>query len=151
MKTNGALVVIGDNYCTSLSCFSSNSVQVVEPLNCELIVISHVYHVIFLSSTPTKGGIENPAFDRNNDSLFDELASAGNDIIGDVDDGADLLGKAPCAVMVYILAHVFINPVFLYLSCLTCLLLCFAGLNILTDEFSGVYRRVSSSLSSPCP
>lgn len=44
------------------------------------------------TSTPTQGGIENPAFDRNNDSLFDELASAGNDIIGDMDDGADLLG-----------------------------------------------------------
>ncbi|XP_032430497.1 C-Jun-amino-terminal kinase-interacting protein 4 isoform X3 [Xiphophorus hellerii] len=44
------------------------------------------------TSTPTKGGIENPAFDRNNDSLFDELASAGNDMIGDVDEGADLLG-----------------------------------------------------------
>uniref|UniRef100_A0A3Q2QVL1 C-Jun-amino-terminal kinase-interacting protein 4 n=1 Tax=Fundulus heteroclitus TaxID=8078 RepID=A0A3Q2QVL1_FUNHE len=44
------------------------------------------------TSTPTKGGIENPAFDRNNDSLFDELASAGNDLIGDMDEGADLLG-----------------------------------------------------------
>ncbi|MED6237015.1 hypothetical protein ATANTOWER_017697, partial [Ataeniobius toweri] len=45
------------------------------------------------TSTPTKGGIENPAFDRNNDSLFEELqASAGNDLIGDVDEGADLLG-----------------------------------------------------------
>uniref|UniRef100_A0A3B3X6V3 RH1 domain-containing protein n=1 Tax=Poecilia mexicana TaxID=48701 RepID=A0A3B3X6V3_9TELE len=44
------------------------------------------------TSTPTKGGIENPAFGRNNDSLFDELASAGNDMIGDVDEGADLLG-----------------------------------------------------------
>ncbi|XP_038127594.1 C-Jun-amino-terminal kinase-interacting protein 4-like isoform X3 [Cyprinodon tularosa] len=44
------------------------------------------------TSTPTIGGIENPAFGRNNDSLFDELASAGNDTIGDVDEGADLLG-----------------------------------------------------------
>ncbi|KAL6102779.1 spag9 [Pungitius sinensis] len=42
-------------------------------------------------STPTKG-IENMAFDRNTESLFEELSSAGNDIIGDVDDGADLLG-----------------------------------------------------------
>ncbi|KAM8843811.1 sperm associated antigen 9a isoform 2-T2 [Spinachia spinachia] len=41
-------------------------------------------------STPTKG-IENMAFDRNTESLFEELSSAGNDIIGDVDDGADLL------------------------------------------------------------
>uniref|UniRef100_A0A7N6AEF7 C-Jun-amino-terminal kinase-interacting protein 4 n=1 Tax=Anabas testudineus TaxID=64144 RepID=A0A7N6AEF7_ANATE len=44
------------------------------------------------SSTPTKGGIENLAFDRNTDSLFEELSSAGNDLIGDVDEGADLLG-----------------------------------------------------------
>ncbi|XP_067286848.1 C-Jun-amino-terminal kinase-interacting protein 4 isoform X2 [Pseudorasbora parva] len=43
------------------------------------------------SSTPTKG-IENLAFDRNTDSLFEELSSAGNDLIGDVDEGADLLG-----------------------------------------------------------
>ncbi|XP_057213947.1 C-Jun-amino-terminal kinase-interacting protein 4 isoform X3 [Triplophysa rosa] len=42
------------------------------------------------SSTPTKG-IENMAFDRNTDSLFEELSTAGNDLIGDVDDGADLL------------------------------------------------------------
>nr|XP_057918016.1 C-Jun-amino-terminal kinase-interacting protein 4 isoform X2 [Doryrhamphus excisus] len=44
------------------------------------------------TSTPTKGGIENLAFDRNTDSLFEELSSAGNDYIGDVDEGADLLG-----------------------------------------------------------
>ncbi|XP_026170699.1 C-Jun-amino-terminal kinase-interacting protein 4 isoform X4 [Mastacembelus armatus] len=44
------------------------------------------------TSTPTKGGIENLAFDRNTDSLFEELSSAGNDLIGDVDEGADLLG-----------------------------------------------------------
>uniref|UniRef100_A0A671Q4A7 C-Jun-amino-terminal kinase-interacting protein 4 n=1 Tax=Sinocyclocheilus anshuiensis TaxID=1608454 RepID=A0A671Q4A7_9TELE len=44
------------------------------------------------SSTPTKG-IENMAFDRNTDSLFEELSSAGTDLIGDVDEGADLLGK----------------------------------------------------------
>ncbi|XP_051770256.1 C-Jun-amino-terminal kinase-interacting protein 4 [Ctenopharyngodon idella] len=43
------------------------------------------------TSTPTKG-IENMAFDRNTDSLFEELSSAGNDLIGDVDEGADLLG-----------------------------------------------------------
>lgn len=46
----------------------------------------------FVSSTPTKG-IENMAFDRNTDSLFEELSSAGTDLIGDVDEGADLLGK----------------------------------------------------------
>nr|XP_054604935.1 C-Jun-amino-terminal kinase-interacting protein 4 isoform X2 [Nothobranchius furzeri] len=44
------------------------------------------------TSTPTKGGIENLAFNRNTDSLFEELSSAGNDLIGDVDEGADLLG-----------------------------------------------------------
>uniref|UniRef100_A0A3Q2PJY8 C-Jun-amino-terminal kinase-interacting protein 4 n=1 Tax=Fundulus heteroclitus TaxID=8078 RepID=A0A3Q2PJY8_FUNHE len=41
-------------------------------------------------STPTKG-IENLAFDRNTDSLFEELSSAGTGLIGDVDEGADLL------------------------------------------------------------
>ncbi|XP_055008862.1 LOW QUALITY PROTEIN: sperm associated antigen 9a [Boleophthalmus pectinirostris] len=41
-------------------------------------------------STPTKG-IENKAFDRNTDSLFEELSSAGTGLIGDVDEGADLL------------------------------------------------------------
>ncbi|XP_071062909.1 C-Jun-amino-terminal kinase-interacting protein 4 isoform X4 [Pseudochaenichthys georgianus] len=44
------------------------------------------------TSTPTKGGIENLAFDRNTDSLFEELSSAGNDMIADVDEGADMLG-----------------------------------------------------------
>lgn len=50
-----------------------------------------------LSSTPTKGvGIENMAFDRNTESLFAELSSAGPDTeidIADMDEGADLLGK----------------------------------------------------------
>ncbi|XP_075701255.1 C-Jun-amino-terminal kinase-interacting protein 4 isoform X2 [Rhinoderma darwinii] len=44
-----------------------------------------------LTSTPSKG-IENIAFDRNTESLFEELSSAGTDLIGDVDEGADLLG-----------------------------------------------------------
>lgn len=43
------------------------------------------------TSTPTKG-IENKAFDRNTDSLFEELSSTGTGVIGDVDEGADLLG-----------------------------------------------------------
>ncbi|XP_053367114.1 C-Jun-amino-terminal kinase-interacting protein 4 isoform X1 [Clarias gariepinus] len=43
------------------------------------------------SSTPTKA-MENVVFDRNTDSLFEELSSAGTDLIGDVDEGADLLG-----------------------------------------------------------
>uniref|UniRef100_A0A8C2UKI3 Sperm associated antigen 9 n=1 Tax=Coturnix japonica TaxID=93934 RepID=A0A8C2UKI3_COTJA len=38
------------------------------------------------SSTPTKG-IENKAFDRNTESLFEELSSAGSGLIGDVDEG----------------------------------------------------------------
>ncbi|XP_029293271.1 sperm associated antigen 9a isoform X6 [Cottoperca gobio] len=41
-------------------------------------------------STPTQG-IENLAFDRNTESLFEELSCAGTGIIGDVDEGADLL------------------------------------------------------------
>ncbi|KAJ3608515.1 hypothetical protein NHX12_025562 [Muraenolepis orangiensis] len=44
------------------------------------------------TSTPTKGGGESLAFDRNTESLFEELSSAGNDLIGDMDEGADLLG-----------------------------------------------------------
>ncbi|XP_075034219.1 C-Jun-amino-terminal kinase-interacting protein 4 isoform X2 [Mixophyes fleayi] len=44
-----------------------------------------------VTSTPSKG-IENQAFDRNTESLFEELSSAGTDLIGDVDEGADLLG-----------------------------------------------------------
>lgn len=32
------------------------------------------------------------AFDRNTDSLFEEVSSAGTGLIGDVDEGADLLG-----------------------------------------------------------
>lgn len=55
-------------------------------------------------STPTKGGIENLAFNRNTDSLFEELSSAGNDLIGDVDDGADLLGKKPHSHHIIILS-----------------------------------------------
>jgi NAD(P)H-nitrite reductase large subunit len=47
--------------------------------------------LVLLHSTPTKG-IENKAFDRNTESLFEELSSAGSGLIGDVDEGADLLG-----------------------------------------------------------
>uniref|UniRef100_A0AAY4EWW1 C-Jun-amino-terminal kinase-interacting protein 4 n=1 Tax=Denticeps clupeoides TaxID=299321 RepID=A0AAY4EWW1_9TELE len=38
------------------------------------------------------GDLVNLAFDRNTESLFEELSSAGTDLIGDVDEGADLLG-----------------------------------------------------------
>uniref|UniRef100_A0ACB8EKQ6 C-Jun-amino-terminal kinase-interacting protein 4 n=1 Tax=Sphaerodactylus townsendi TaxID=933632 RepID=A0ACB8EKQ6_9SAUR len=54
------------------------------------------------SSTPTKG-IENKAFDRNTESLFEELSSAGSGLIGDVDEGADLLEmKQNCSVQLFI-------------------------------------------------
>lgn len=67
-----------------------------------------------LSSTPTKGGIENLAFDRNTDSLFEELSSAGNDMIGDVDEGADLLGKKPHHGTVWY-QHIFtVSPVWIF-------------------------------------
>lgn len=59
------------------------------------IIFSPSLYLNCPSSTPSKGGIENLAFDRNTDSLFEELSSAGNDLIGDVDEGADLLGKKP--------------------------------------------------------
>ncbi len=54
--------------------------------------VLYPFFIWFVSSTPTKG-IENMAFDRNTESLFEELSSAGTDLIGDVDEGADLLGK----------------------------------------------------------
>ncbi|KAM7371215.1 hypothetical protein PAMP_010704 [Pampus punctatissimus] len=98
------------------------------------------------TSTPNKAGIENLAFDRNTDSLFEELSSAGNDLIGDVDDGADLLGKKLHTLITesYSLVTVsaFINclsppvvfsePSFLWLS----------GFIVITDEFSGMGREV---------
>lgn len=58
-----------------------------------LLNIFSFFAAFFFTSTPAKGGIENLAFDRNTDSLFEELSSAGNDLIGDVDEGADLLGR----------------------------------------------------------
>lgn len=62
-------------------------------LRCENVFFL-LFHVCLnsLNSTPTKG-IENKAFDRNTESLFEELSSAGSGLIGDVDEGADLLGK----------------------------------------------------------
>ncbi|KAG8506341.1 C-Jun-amino-terminal kinase-interacting protein 3, partial [Galemys pyrenaicus] len=42
-------------------------------------------------SSPTQG-IVNKAFGINTDSLYHELSSAGSEAIGDVDEGADLLG-----------------------------------------------------------
>ncbi|XP_067859916.1 C-Jun-amino-terminal kinase-interacting protein 4-like isoform X2 [Heptranchias perlo] len=43
------------------------------------------------TSTPTQG-IENKAFDRNTESIFDELSQSASELIGDVDEGANLLG-----------------------------------------------------------
>ncbi|CAM9654366.1 unnamed protein product [Lampetra fluviatilis] len=43
------------------------------------------------TSTPTQG-IVNKAFGINTDSLYKELSTAGSEVIGDVDEGADLLG-----------------------------------------------------------
>eukprot|EP00062_Callorhinchus_milii_P022838 gi/632981041/ref/XP_007907372.1/ PREDICTED: C-Jun-amino-terminal kinase-interacting protein 4 isoform X5 [Callorhinchus milii] len=43
------------------------------------------------ASTPTKG-IENKAFSRNTESIFDELSQSASELIGDVDEGANLLG-----------------------------------------------------------
>ncbi|XP_048449292.1 C-Jun-amino-terminal kinase-interacting protein 4-like, partial [Rhincodon typus] len=42
------------------------------------------------TSTPTQG-IENKAFDRNTESIFDELSQSASELIGDVDEGANLL------------------------------------------------------------
>lgn len=42
--------------------------------------------------SPTQG-IVNKAFGINTDSLYHELSTAGSEVIGDVDEGADLLGK----------------------------------------------------------
>ncbi|XP_064218371.1 C-Jun-amino-terminal kinase-interacting protein 3 isoform X9 [Aotus nancymaae] len=43
-------------------------------------------------SSPTQG-IVNKAFGINTDSLYHELSTAGSEVIGDVDEGADLLGE----------------------------------------------------------
>nr|XP_027796624.1 C-Jun-amino-terminal kinase-interacting protein 3 isoform X16 [Marmota flaviventris] len=44
------------------------------------------------NSSPTQG-IVNKAFGINTDSLYHELSTAGSEVIGDVDEGADLLGE----------------------------------------------------------
>uniref|UniRef100_A0A8C9JC52 Mitogen-activated protein kinase 8 interacting protein 3 n=1 Tax=Panthera tigris altaica TaxID=74533 RepID=A0A8C9JC52_PANTA len=43
-------------------------------------------------NSPTQG-IVNKAFGINTDSLYHELSTAGSEVIGDVDEGADLLGN----------------------------------------------------------
>lgn len=45
-----------------------------------------------MGNSPTQG-IVNKAFGINTDSLYHELSTAGSEVIGDVDEGADLLGK----------------------------------------------------------
>ncbi|XP_042636708.1 C-Jun-amino-terminal kinase-interacting protein 3 [Orycteropus afer afer] len=44
-------------------------------------------------NSPTQG-IVNKAFGINTDSLYHELSTAGSEVIGDVDEGADLLGES---------------------------------------------------------
>ena len=64
---------------------------------CSFCTVKNIFDIsvdlvlFLLPSTPTKG-IENKAFDRNTESLFEELSSAGSGLIGNVDEGADLLG-----------------------------------------------------------
>uniref|UniRef100_A0A8C2RW80 RH2 domain-containing protein n=1 Tax=Capra hircus TaxID=9925 RepID=A0A8C2RW80_CAPHI len=48
-------------------------------------------------SSPTQG-IVNKAFGINTDSLYHELSTAGSEVIGDVDEGADLLGTCDNSV-----------------------------------------------------
>uniref|UniRef100_A0A7N6A088 C-Jun-amino-terminal kinase-interacting protein 4 n=1 Tax=Anabas testudineus TaxID=64144 RepID=A0A7N6A088_ANATE len=55
-------------------------------------LLSQMVQIKIYFSDYNKTCIENMAFDRNTDSLFDELSSAGTGLIGDVDEGADLLG-----------------------------------------------------------
>lgn len=43
-------------------------------------------------NSPTQG-IVDKAFGINTDSLYHELSTAGSEVIGDVDEGADLLGE----------------------------------------------------------
>uniref|UniRef100_A0A8C7C5Q5 Mitogen-activated protein kinase 8 interacting protein 3 n=1 Tax=Neovison vison TaxID=452646 RepID=A0A8C7C5Q5_NEOVI len=45
-----------------------------------------------MGNSPTQG-IVNKAFGINTDSLYHELSTAGSEVIGDVDEGADLLGS----------------------------------------------------------
>lgn len=83
-------LVGGDGYI-AITCFLHHD-------NYHFLLLSCFTFSLYLlcpCSTPSKSGIENLAFDRNTESLFEELSSAGNDMIGDMDEGADLLGKMP--------------------------------------------------------
>uniref|UniRef100_A0A8C7BWC1 Mitogen-activated protein kinase 8 interacting protein 3 n=1 Tax=Neovison vison TaxID=452646 RepID=A0A8C7BWC1_NEOVI len=51
-----------------------------------------------MGNSPTQG-IVNKAFGINTDSLYHELSTAGSEVIGDVDEGADLLGKPNTSVI----------------------------------------------------
>ncbi|KAJ8786535.1 hypothetical protein J1605_006024 [Eschrichtius robustus] len=53
-------------------------------------------------SSPTQG-IVNKAFGINTDSLYHELSTAGSEVIGDVDEGADLLAPTGAVLMVCVL------------------------------------------------
>ncbi|KAK7918957.1 hypothetical protein WMY93_010241 [Mugilogobius chulae] len=85
------------------------------------------------TSTPTKSGVENLAFDRNTDSLFEELSSAGNDLVGDVDEGATCWVNTSHSTYNYI---PLIKNISLYQQPLYSPVCCH------TDDFSGMGREV---------
>lgn len=47
----------------------------------------------------------NKAFGINTDSLYHELSTAGSEVIGDVDEGADLLGKTLLEPFCFVLCN----------------------------------------------
>jgi hypothetical protein len=55
-----------------------------------MLPLTVLFHLCL--NSPTQG-IVNKAFGINTDSLYHELSTAGSEVIGDVDEGADLLGK----------------------------------------------------------
>lgn len=48
----------------------------------------------------------NKAFGINTDSLYHELSTAGSEVIGDVDEGADLLGNTSVPGLLWVLLFV---------------------------------------------
>uniref|UniRef100_A0A8B9G8H7 C-Jun-amino-terminal kinase-interacting protein 3 n=1 Tax=Amazona collaria TaxID=241587 RepID=A0A8B9G8H7_9PSIT len=64
-------------------------------VGCHLILqccqVTRILHFFSFNNSPTQG-IVNKAFGINTDSLYHELSTAGSEVIGDVDEGADLLG-----------------------------------------------------------
>lgn len=62
---------------------------------CHSLVSSSIFlnTFVFFSHFSPSQGIVNEAFGINTDSLYHEIKDAKSDIIGDVDAGAELLGK----------------------------------------------------------